>query len=179
MDHLEVRAYLEKKEAKKNQPPAPPKKSTAPKSDKNTAVEMPEEVPKQEFPDELYALTLREIVDKFGHVAAFKAHVAALKDLESYRATQQKNEKDRGKLVDKEIEGNLIFEVLEGLFKRLVEDAPLAITRRVIAIVKKGDDDAELLVQREYQDSTSRALKVCQTEILERLGENDREQLGA
>ena len=179
LDHSEVRAYLQKKDAKKNQPPKPPKKPTAPKSDENTAVEMPLEVPKQEFPEELYAMTLKEIVDTYGHIASFSNHVKALKELESYRSKQQKNEKDRGELVDKKVEGNLIFEVLEGLFKRLVDDIPQTVTRRVIAIAKKGDDDAELLIQREYQDATSRALKVCQTEILERLGENEREQLGA
>ena len=150
-EHSEVLAWLQEREAKLNRPSRVPRKPNSIKSDENKALQMPLEVPKQEFPEELYALTLQEIIDNYGHIAAFKSHVAALKELEAYRAKQQQNQANRGKLIDKELEANMIFEVLESLFKRLAEDIPQTVTKRVIAIVKKGDDDAEMLVQREYQ----------------------------
>lgn len=174
LDHPEVRAWLQERKERLNKPKPVPKKSHGVKSDKNQALEMPLEVPKQEFPEELYALTLQEIIDNYGHISAFKTHVAALKELESYRAKRQQNQANRGKLIDKELEGNMIFEVLESLFKRLAEDVPQNVTKRVIAIVKKDDDDAEMLVQREYQAANSRALKICQNEIMERLGDYER-----
>ena len=179
LGHPEVRAYLEKKAAKLDKFLAIPKNENGPKPAKTKTVDLPAEVPKQEFPEELYALTLQEIVDRYGHVSSFKVHVSALKELEAYRARQQKNERDRGELVEKATEGNLIFEVLESLFKRLAEDIPLTVTKRVIAIVKKGDDDAEMVAQRVYQEANSRALKISQNEIMDRLDDYRGALLGA
>lgn len=179
LDHPEIVAYLRDRGAKLNRLAEVPKKLNVSKPDKDPAVEAPLEVPKQELPEELYAMTLQEIVDNYGHIATFKTHVAGLKELEAYRAKQQKNEADRGKLVSKEKEGTLMFEILEGLFRRLAEDIPQTVTKRVIAIVKKGDDDMEMVAQKEYQNANSRALKICQNEIIERLGDYERVRLGA
>ena len=179
LDHPDVQLYLEQREARIKRKAAVPKSPQGTEKGKSTAPAMPNEVPRQELPEELAAMTLGEIVEKFGHVSAFKSHVGALKELEAYRAKQLGYEKDRGQLVDKESEGNLIFEILENLFRRLVEDIPQTLTQRVISIARKGDDDAEMVIQREYQSANSRALKVAKMELIDRLGEQEVTLLGA
>lgn len=179
LDHEDIKLYIEQRKTKLGVPELSLRLDKSPEKENSLAPAMLLDVPKQELPEELTAMTLGEIVEKFGHLIAFKMHVGALKELEVYRAIQMKYAKARGNLVDKESEGNLIFEILEGLFKRLVEDVPRTVTQRVISIVKKNDDDMEMLSQREYQAANSRALKVAKSEMLERLGEQEKSLLGA
>jgi hypothetical protein len=179
LEHEDIKLYIEQRKTKLGVSELSLRLDKPPEIANSSVPAPPREVSKQELPEELAALTLAEIVEKYGHLTAFKAHVNALKELESYRAKQMKFAKDRGDLIDKELEGNLIFEILEGLFKRLVQDVPLTVTQRVISIVKKNDDDMEMLSQREYQAANSRALKVAKSEMIERLGEQEKSLLGA
>jgi hypothetical protein len=120
-------------------------------------------------PDALAKLTLEEIVRDYGGLTGFKIYISTAKELDDYRNKRLKFEERRGDLVDKKYEAKLLFETIELLFDRLVNDIPIEITQRVIAIIKRGGDDADLLAQREYTSANSRALKICQGELLERL----------
>lgn len=142
-------------------------------SSKNSTHSIPSEGPivasPPAIPDELAKLTLEEIVQQYGGLPGFKMYITTAKELDDYRNKRLKFEERRGDLVSKKYEAKLLFETIELLFERLVKDIPVEVTQRVIAIIKRGELDADLMAQKEYTNANSRALKICRDELLDRL----------
>ena len=131
--------------------------------------EVPNQPPKLEIPEALAKLTLEEIVQTYGGLAGFKMYIKTAKDLEDYQTSRTKHAEKRGDLIDKSYEAKLLFEALEMLFDRLVNDIPGEVTQRVISIIKRGEVDSDLVVQKVYTEANSRALKICKNELLDQL----------
>lgn len=183
LNHPEAKIYLEQKAFRLERKKQRQIQNETPFSDSrpanlNTdfvAPDIPEEENKPVVPEVLANLTLEEIVMKYGGLPGFKMYVSTLKEFNSYQAKKLKYDEDRGELINKNYEAKILFEALELLFERLVNDIPHELTQRIISIVKRGDDDMALLVQNEYTAANSRALKICKSDLLERLEMNESE----
>ncbi len=129
----------------------------------------PEETPKVVVPEKLAGLTLQEIVETYGSLNEFSVYVSTQKNLTDYLTKSFKFKDSRDKVVDKSFQGKIIFEMLEVLFDRLVNDVPFSLAQRVVAIVKLNSDDALNEAQKEYSEANSRALRICKDNLIQQL----------
>ena len=129
----------------------------------------PKELPKIVVPEKLANMTLKEITETYGSLAEFSIYVSTQDKLTTYLTKHYKFKDSRDKVVDKAFLAKIIFEMLELLFERLVNDVPGTLAQRVIAIVKRKTDDVQHKVQKEYEDANSRALRICKDNLIQQL----------
>lgn len=104
--------------------------------------------------------TLRQIADVFGTVTAFKDWLDARKKQVSIREKELKNWESEGLLISREAVRTHVFGHIEGVNRRLLQDVPITIVRRVYALARSDTppEDAERLV-REILGSELRPVK--------------------
>lgn len=178
LQHPEVQAYLSYRESYDIQPQVSSKRVIPAGKAQFSAPAIPEDIPKPKLPEELASLTLQEIVDLYGHLPGFKSYVSVLAELENLKIKTTKNQHSRGLLIDKAQEGKTLLEILGMLFKRLVDEIPKTGIKRIIGIVKRNEDDAEIAAIKAFQEINGKALEICKNEILTRLETTEQELLG-
>ena len=176
--HEAVQEYIREREIRQQQPPVSPNRAQPIQQPTFIAPAIPEDVPKPQLPEELASLTLEEIVNLYGHLPAFKSYVSGLKELENLKLKNTKHQHERGLLIAKAHEGKILLEILEMLFKRLVNEIPKIGIKRIISIVRRNEADSEIEAVKAYQEINSRALNICKNEILTRLETTEAELLG-
>lgn len=104
--------------------------------------------------------TLRQISDQFGTVTAFKDWLDARKKQVSVREKELKNWEAEGMLISRDAVRTHVFGHIEGVNRRLLQDVPKTIARRVYALARSDTpvEDAERLV-REILSSELRPMK--------------------
>jgi hypothetical protein len=104
--------------------------------------------------------TLRQISDQFGTVTAFKDWLDARKKQVSVREKELKNWEAEGMLIPRDAVRTHVFGHIEGVNRRLLQDVPKTIARRVYALARSDTpvEDAERLV-REILSSELRPMK--------------------
>lgn len=104
--------------------------------------------------------TLRQISDQFGTVTAFKDWLDARKKQVSVREKELKNWEAEGMLIPRDAVRTHVFGAIDGVNRRLLQDVPKTIARRVYALAKSDTpvEDAEKLT-REIISSELRAVK--------------------
>lgn len=104
--------------------------------------------------------TLRQIADQFGTVTAFKDWLDARKKQVSVREKELKNWEAEGMLIPRDAVRTHVFGHIDGVNRRLLQDVPKTIARRVYALARSDTpvEDAERLV-REILSSELRPMK--------------------
>lgn len=158
-DHPIAIAYLERRNTRVN-PGPPPKAKSAPRDD-DAPTETTEDI------ERYAALTLRELVEKFGTERKFRDWLAALKTIEDIRRTRLDNDETERRLISRELVKTHIFAAIDGSFRRLLSDAPKTIARRVFALAKSGGtvEEAERTI-REIMSSQLSHLKAKASRVL-------------
>ena len=166
VDHPDVIAWLQKKQnpktakapaATKKTPkkPAakktPPKKPTAPKDTAEEEEEPPTVfLPDDELVKDYGNMKFKDLVSQFGTGARFKDWTAAVKNLESIRALQVKNEEKEGSLISRDLVRLHVFGAIENTYIRLLGDTPKTLSKRISSHVKSGGtlEDAEGIIRK-------------------------------
>ena len=136
---------------------------------KDRIPEVPDSIPAPVVPEELADLTLSEIVERYGSLSEFRVYVSAQKDLSDYQMKHLKYQDRRNELIEKRFFANVIFEIVENLYKNLVEDVPMTVAQKTIAIARREPENALHLVQREYERANGKQLKICKETLAEKL----------
>lgn len=114
-------------------PKGKPKRKTAP------TAESPEPADQGDENIERYAaLTLRQLVAKFGTRRAFKDWLEALKKIEDIRKTRLDNEETEGRLISRDLVKTHVFGAIESANTKLLGDSSKTIARRAAALAKSG-----------------------------------------
>ena len=118
---------------------------------------------------EFEALTMREVAMRFGTLPACKAAVDILKSLTVVKNQDVTREAKRGELVRRDmVEGSLVS-IVDLAFRRIVEENPLALAPKVVAMVKAGGDGVVQDVTEAIRGESSRTLKACKAELLKQI----------
>ena len=98
--------------------------------------------------DDVLDLSVREVVDRWGSVTAFKDWLDARKKIADIREKDLKNDETEGQLIDRELVKVHIFGAIEAGNRRLLTDAPKTISRRLYGLAKSGSaiEEAEKIV---------------------------------
>ena len=139
-------------------PPAPPP-AVAPPPPPSSSSLLPniwDRVDVEEYAD----WTLRQISDQFGTVTAFKDWLDARKKQVAIREKELRNSEIEGTLIPRDAVRTHVFGHIDGVNRRLLQDLPKTIARRVYALARSDTpvEDAERLV-REILSSELRPLK--------------------
>jgi hypothetical protein len=126
--------------------PTPPKKSSPAKADKPTAGR-PGPVPKEAptpAPEQMPAIpratakelahirgVLKPLVDRFGTYRVMKEWLEALKSIEIILEKHLGNEEAQGRLIERELVRTHVFGAINALARKLLQDAPKTIARRL------------------------------------------------
>jgi hypothetical protein len=154
-------------------PPPTPTKPT--RTAKNAAPQppavRPELPPEEPAPsdDELdaFAELLRPLVTRFGTSRAFALWLAAADKLEVIRERRLKNEEAEGKLISRDLVKTHVLGAVEAGNRRLLNDSPKTIARRIYAAAKAGEpvESAEQVV-REIIESHLGPVKTTAVRLL-------------
>jgi hypothetical protein len=175
LDHPSVLAYLASKDiappAALEAPVRAPLEPTAPRPSSKSASGQREalEASDEKIDVEQYAdMTLRQIADLFGTVTAFKDWLDARKKQVAIREKELRNWELEGRLIPRDAVRTHVFGAIDGANRRLLQDAPKTITRRLYAMAKSGAaiEEAEQVVReivgsqlRPVKDVAARALR--------------------
>lgn len=182
IDHASVRAWLKKRG--RDLPAPPPEEPAAPKSEpparpraaQNGQIRAPTGI---EDIDGFEDLTLREIVARFGSMSVHSDWLDMRRKQTQIRERELKNHELEGKLIPREAVRVHVFGVIDGAFRRLLQDAPKTIARRVYAMAKAGEsvDIAEALVRdtvssllQPVKDAAARVLRAPPGSVVPRGG---------
>lgn len=115
--------------------------------------------------------TLEALVRKFGTATAFVDWLDARKRISDIREKDLKADEREGRLIQREYVRTHVFGHLEAASRRLLQDAPATIARRLYAAAKSGVsvEEAEQLV-RELISSQLRPAKDAATKALRSKG---------
>lgn len=101
------------------------------------------EDPFDDLPEEIAAvadMTIRQVVDKFGTVTAFKDWLGALKSIEDIREKRNKNAEKEGLLIPRELVRTHIIGAFEQAHLELISDTAQTVASRLHAMYSAGDD---------------------------------------
>lgn len=88
---------------------------------------------------EAYAdMTLRELTDRFGTTTKFKDWLDARKKIADIREKDLKNAETEGSLIERELVKVHVFGAIEAANRKLLNDSPKTIARRIYAAVNGG-----------------------------------------
>ncbi len=130
-----------------------------------TAGQLPADV------EELGALTLREVVDRFGGLQALSDAVRSLKNFADMKVKEVDAAKKRGDLIERKLLTAVLMPLVDLSFKRLVGEVPIALTDRIIARVLSGGDDLKLDVETLVRDENSGVLESMRDRLVSELQE--------
>ena len=111
--------------------------------------------------EDLGSLTLRQVVERCGDLDGLSAAVKALKDYAQMRNQEGIASKRRGELIDRKLVPSVFVPLVSTAFKRLVEEAPDAMTNQVISRVMSGGDDLRIDVTEIYRREIGTILTAC------------------
>ena len=141
--------------AKKPKAKKTPKKPAAKKVPPPTGIEEPPELPPVELPDDELVkdygnMKFKDLVAQFGTGARFKDWTAAVKNLESIRALQIKNEEKEGSLISRDLVRLHVFGAIENTHARLLTDTPKTLSKRLASHVKAGRslEEGEAIIRK-------------------------------
>ena len=129
------------------------------------------------LPDEIASLTLLEIVSLYGGMPGFERFVSAHTKLADYKNKQLKWELGRNELINKKQEAKLIFEALEQLFKRFINELPVTQAQKIISVAQENRADTNFQIQKIIRDTNSNALNICKNRLIKRLSLDRDEEL--
>ena len=176
INHPLAQAYLQERDVKSSDVLNSPGDKSGVQGErglKNLA--KPQNVP--EVPDEIANLTLLEIVKLYGGMPGFQQFLTAHTKLADYKNKQLKWELSRQELISKKQEAKVVFEALEQLFKRFVNELPISQAQKVIAIAHENRVDANYQIQTALREMNSNALSICKNRMIKRLGIDRNEEL--
>lgn len=113
-------------------------------------------------------MTIRQVVEKFGTVTAFKDWLQALRTIEDVREKNLRNAETDGNLISVHLVKTHVMGAIEQAFRRLLTDAAKTIARRLYSAAKSGVpiEDAEQLVRdiissqlKPIKDASARTLR--------------------
>lgn len=81
--------------------------------------------------EQLYDLTIAEIVESYGNFPGCMAYIKAMKELEQAMNLKIKNQSYRGDLIEREQVKKYIFAVLDVMLKRLLGDVPSTLANEI------------------------------------------------
>lgn len=97
---------------------------------------------------------IRPLLERFGTSLRFKDFLASLKTIEDIRGKRIENEKDEGRLIERELVRVHVFGAIERANRQLLTDLPKTITRTLYAAAKSGVpvEDSERTVRAQISD---------------------------
>ena len=122
--------------------------------------------PVSEIPQQyrhLADLTVSQIVRRFGSLAQYEYFLKAAKTLEEVEERRLKNSERRGEVIPREYVETHLIGYIAGITQRLLNDAPKALTRRIIAAVKADTDPGEIekmvlkMISKDLKDARDNA----------------------
>lgn len=117
---------------------------------------------------DLGAMTLREVAERFGSLPALAVAVKVMKDFASMRNTEGLAEQRRGTLISRDAVTGTVLPLVDLAFRRLVTEAPGALTQQIIARVLhagKNSGDLHTDVEGLIRNENSKILKACKARI--------------
>jgi hypothetical protein len=87
----------------------------------------------------LYALTFRQIADRYGSVDGFEGWVDLRKKTAETRRIELQNHENEGRLIPREGVRVHVFGLIEGTNRRLLQDTPKTLARVIAAAVRSGE----------------------------------------
>tara|TARA_R110000765_G_scaffold147569_1_gene250147 strand:- start:1001 stop:1717 length:717 start_codon:yes stop_codon:yes gene_type:complete len=124
--------------------------------------------------DNLGSMTLREIVERFGSLPNLKDAVKAMANFADMRNKEGLAAKRRGELVSRDVLTGTLLPLVELAFRRLVSEAPVALTDQIVARVLAGGDDLRSDVEALIRLENSGILTDCKEKLVlefERVGD--------
>lgn len=117
---------------------------------------------------DLGAMTLREVAERFGSLPALAVSVKVMKDFAAMRNTEGLAEQRRGTLVSRDAVTGTLIPLVDLAFRRLVTEAPGALTQQIIARVLhagKNSGDLHTDVEGLIRGENSKILKACKARL--------------
>lgn len=111
--------------------------------------------------EDLGALTLREVLDRWGTLRGLADGVKALKDFADMKNKESAAAQRRGQLVDRSLVSAVLVPLIDLAFRRLVTEMPVALGEQIIARVMAGGEDLRLDVEALIRRETSGILTDC------------------
>lgn len=170
IDHPAVRAWLKKRGHELPEPaasevvPAPAALASGPRGAQMAPVRTPEGIEDiHGFED----LTLREIVTRYGSMSVHSDWLDMRRKQVQIREREIKNFELEGRLIPREGVRVHVIGVIDGAFRRLLQDAPKTLARRIYAMAHAGEsvEAAEELV-RDTVTSLLRPVKEAAARVL-------------
>ena len=93
---------------------------------------------------EIVDMTVRELTDRHASEQGVTDWLARRKTAAEISRLESRNDRDRGRLVERELVRVHVFGLLEELFKKLLTDVPATAAARVISMVQSGAGVAEV-----------------------------------
>lgn len=128
-----------------------------------TAGALPEDL------EDLGAMTLREVVERFGTLRALSDAVKARKDFADMKVKESAAAQRRGQLVNRALVSAIIVPLIDLAFRRLVGEMPTALTEQIIARVLAGGEDLKVDVEALIRRETSGILTDCRDGVAKEL----------
>jgi hypothetical protein len=170
LDHPAVLDYLASKGVApprklESEPPPPPAEERPSRRElaDDDEDEDAEDLDVEHFAD----LTLRQLTDRFGTKVRFKDWLDARKKIADIQEKDLKNDETTGRLIERELVRTHVFGAIEASNKRLLQDAPKNIARRIYAMAAANvpAEEAERTV-REIIGSNLAAVKATAVRVL-------------
>jgi len=124
--------------------------------------------------EDLGAMTMREVAERFGTLPGLRDVVKSLKDFATMQVAEGTAAKKRGELIERKVIPAVFMPFLEMATKRLVNEAPQALRAQIVARVLAGGDDLATDVENMIVHENSNILTECKSSMaraLEELGE--------
>lgn len=159
------RAYYEKQKAKQelrsveNEVPV----NATPGTIKNVDMET-----KQNTPEQLLNMTLRELVSTYGSVVNVEKYARLLKDLTTADEKDQRTQERRLLQIPKDFVTNVIFGLLETLMQKLL-DIPDRLADQVIAFVQADINTARQKIINTLSDDISVSISDTKQQIINKI----------
>jgi len=111
-------------------------------------------------------LTLRQIVETYGGIQGFKNYMDALVKMSEFKTKDQKYEKDRGKLIEKDSVAKALFSIVNAMLSRIVNEYPSSIVDQLFAIAKSGKDTSRIDGINLMREAASSIIKYAKSELI-------------
>lgn len=119
--------------------------------------------------EDLGAMTLREVVTQYGSLPSLAPAVKATKDFATMKIAEAKAREARGDMIERAAVEGVVFPLLDTAFKRIVDEAPDALSEQIIARVMAGTGDLRLDVRDMIRKEMSGILVDCKLKATEEL----------
>lgn len=124
--------------------------------------------------EEIENLTLKQIVERYGGIAGFKAYAETLDKIASWKIREIKYEQTRKKLVSKNPVVSSLFALINAGNKSILEYPP-TVTDQLMAIANSGRKTARIEMIELQNQALSKILKGVKQEVLKGLKDVERD----